>query len=161
MRSCSNHVRDLDAYYMGCLFMKKSMTSRAFFALAAACVLGFSAFAFAQEAAQVFSPAPAPATAEQQTFLGSLISMLPMLIICYFIFYFMVIKPQDARNKKHKTLIDSLKRGDSVVTSSGIVGKIAGVEKEYILLEIASNVKIKVLQAHVVAREVEQASAAA
>ena len=146
---------------MGCLFMKKSITSRAFLALAAACVLGVSQFALAQEAGQVFSPAPAPAAGEQPTFLGSLISMLPMLIICYFIFYFMVIKPQDARTKKHKTLLDSLKRGDSVVTSSGIVGKIAGIEKEYVLLEIASNVKIKVVQSHVVAREVEQTSAAA
>jgi preprotein translocase subunit YajC len=93
--------------------------------------------------------------------MGSLVQMLPMLAICYFIFYFMVMKPQDTRSKKHKGLIESLKRGDSVVTSSGIVGKIAGVEKEYVLLEIARDVKVKVQQQHIVAREEEKAAAAA
>jgi preprotein translocase subunit YajC len=127
--------------------------------LAALVVIRSSAVAAAQEAGQVFSPAPASSAAAEPTFVSSLISMLPMLVICYFIFYFMVIKPQDARNKKHKSLVDSLKRGDSVVTSSGIVGKVAGLEKEYVLLEVAANVKIKVLQGHVVAREVEQAAA--
>lgn len=115
----------------------------------------------AQQAGEVFSPAPVPAGAEQPTFLGSLVQMLPMLVICYFIFYFMVIKPQDTKSKKHKGLLESLKRGDSVITSSGIVGKIAGVEKEYVLLEIARDVKIKVQQQHIVAREEEKAAAAA
>ncbi len=113
-----------------------------------------------QQAAEVFSPAPVAAGAEQPSFFGSLVQMLPMLIICYLIFYFMVIKPQDARSKKHQSLIDSLKRGDSVVTSSGIVGKISAVEKGYVVLEIARDVKIKVQQQHVVAREEEPAAAA-
>jgi preprotein translocase subunit YajC len=139
------------------VIMNHSIKSRFLTPLVALAVISFSAFAAAQEAGQVFSPAPA--AAQQPTFMSSLISMLPMLVICYFIFYFMVIKPQDVRNKKHKSLVDSLKRGDSVVTSSGIVGKVAGLEKEYVLLEVAANVKIKVLQAHVVALEVEQAAA--
>ena len=87
--------------------------------------------------------------------------LLPMLAICYFIFYFMVIKPQDTRSKKHKGLLESLKRGDSVVTSGGIVGKISGVEKEYVVLEIARDVKIKVQQQHIASREEEKTAAAA
>ncbi len=130
--------------------------------VAGAALLGALAdVSFAQQAAEVFSPAPVAAGAEQPTFMGSLVQMLPMLAICYFIFYFMVIKPQDTRTKKHKGLIESLKRGDAVVTSSGIVGKIAGVEKEYVLLEIARDVKVKVQQQHIVAREEEKAAAAA
>jgi preprotein translocase subunit YajC len=127
----------------------------------AALIVAFADVSFAQQAAEVFSPAPVASGAEQPTFMGSLVQMLPMLAICYFIFYFMVMKPQDTRSKKHKGLIESLKRGDSVVTSSGIVGKIAGVEKEYVLLEIARDVKVKVQQQHIVAREEEKAAAAA
>jgi len=100
--------------------------------------------------AQVFEPAPA--AGEQQTFLGSLVSMLPMLAVCYLIFYFMVIKPQDTKMKRHKTLLESLKRGDSVVTTGGLVGKYAGEEKGCLLIEIAPNVKIKIEQGHVTKR---------
>jgi preprotein translocase subunit YajC len=114
--------------------------------------------AYAQEGAvvpatqqEVFGPAPVGG-AEQPTFFGSLVSMLPMLAVCYLIFYFMVIKPQDTKIKKHKTLLESLKRGDAVVTSGGIVGKVAGVEKDCVLLEVAPNVKIKVEQTHVLKR---------
>jgi preprotein translocase subunit YajC len=46
-----------------------------------------------------------------------------------------------------------MKRGDSVVTSSGIVGKVSGVEGDHILLEIAPNVKVKILQQHIVRLE--------
>lgn len=100
---------------------------------------------------QVFEPAPV-AGSEQPTFFGSLVSMLPMLAVCYLIFYFMVIKPQDQKMKRHKALIDSLKRGDSVVTSGGLVGKFVGEEKGFMLVEIAPNVKIKVEQGHVLKR---------
>jgi preprotein translocase subunit YajC len=71
--------------------------------------------------------------------------MLPMLAICYLIFYFMVIRPQETKNKQHKALLESIKRGDTVVTTSGMVAKVAGVEKDHVLLEIAPNVKAKYL----------------
>ncbi len=124
-----------------------------------ACILGAAGPALAQDGGvaapapqqEVFGPAPVTNT-EQPSFFGSLVSMLPMLAVCYLIFYFMVIKPQDAKVKKHKSLLESLKRGDPVVTSGGIVGKVAGIEKDCVLLEIAPNVKIKVEQAHVLKR---------
>jgi preprotein translocase subunit YajC len=78
--------------------------------------------------------------------------MLPMLAVCYLIFYFMVVKPQDTKMKKQKQLVDTLKKGESVVTTGGIVGKIAGTEKEFVLVEIAPNVKIKMDPAHVAKR---------
>jgi preprotein translocase subunit YajC len=78
--------------------------------------------------------------------------MLPMLAVCYLIFYFLVIKPQDQKMKRHKALLESLKRGDSVVTSGGLVGKFAGEEKGLMLVEIAPNIKIKVEQGHVLKR---------
>jgi preprotein translocase subunit YajC len=96
---------------------------------------------------------------EQPSLLGALMQMLPMLAICYLIFYFMVIKPQETKNKKHASLVASLKRGDSVVTSSGIVGKVVNVEKDHVMLEIAQNVKVKVLMSHVTRLETEPQAA--
>lgn len=81
--------------------------------------------------------------------LEALVQMLPMLAICYLIFYFMVIRPQEAKTKKHKAMMENLKKGDSVVTSSGILGKIAGIEAEHLLVEVAQNVKIKVIASHI------------
>jgi preprotein translocase subunit YajC len=65
----------------------------------------------------------------------------------------MVIRPQEKKTKEHKALLESMKRGDSVVTSSGIVGKVSGIEGDHILLEIAPNVKVKFLRQHVVRLE--------
>jgi preprotein translocase subunit YajC len=122
-----------------------------------ALISGVIALATAQSVlAQDAAPA---APIEQPSLLGALMQMLPMLAICYLIFYFMVIKPQETKNKKHATLVASLKRGDSVVTSSGIVGKVANVEKDHVMLEIAQNVKVKVLMSHVTRLESEQQAA--
>lgn len=81
--------------------------------------------------------------------LDALVQMLPMLAICYLIFYFMVIRPQETKTKKHKQMMEALKRGDPVVTSSGILGKVSSLEAEHVLVEIAQNVKIKVLSSHI------------
>lgn len=94
----------------------------------------------------------APAAAPPSLF-GALVEMLPMLAVCYLIFYFMVIRPQERKTKQHKALLESMKRGDSVVTSSGIIGKVSGVESDHVLLEIAPNVKVKFLRQHIVRLE--------
>jgi preprotein translocase subunit YajC len=105
---------------------------------------------------------PGAATNQQQapSLFGALMDMLPMLAICYLIFYFMVIRPQDRKSKQHKALLDSMKKGDSVVTSSGMIGTVASVNNDNILLELAPNVKVKFLRSHVVRFEVEPKSAA-
>jgi preprotein translocase subunit YajC len=101
-------------------------------------------------------PTTAPvATGEQPSLFGALVQMLPMLAVCYLIFYFMVIRPQETKTKKQRELLDSIKKGDSVVTTSGIVGRVSGVEGDHILLEIASNVKVKFLRSHIARLETE------
>lgn len=111
--------------------------------------------AIAQEAAsQVFSPAPANPQGGPGL-LESLLNMLPMLAICYLIFWTMVIRPQETKTKKHKEFIEGLKRGDAVVTSGGLYGKVAGVESDGVMIEIAPNVKVKVQQSHLSAVEAE------
>jgi preprotein translocase subunit YajC len=97
----------------------------------------------------------APAAAEQPSLFGAIVQMLPMLAICYLIFYFMVIKPQESKSKKHKALLETIKKGDSVVTTSGIIGKVSGVEGDHVALEISPNVKVKFLRTHIARFEVE------
>jgi len=70
--------------------------------------------------------------------------MLFPLIMIFGIFYFILIRPQQKKTKQHQEFLDRLKRGDTVVTSGGIHGKITGLTGKVITLEIANNVRIKV-----------------
>lgn len=59
------------------------------------------------------------------------------------IFYFMIIRPQQKRAKERQKLIDSMKKGDKVITSGGIYGTVAGLDEKTVLVEIADKVKVK------------------
>jgi preprotein translocase subunit YajC len=115
---------------------------------------------FAQDGGQVFSTPPT-AGEQQPSLMQSLISMLPMLAICYLIFWVMVIRPQESKVKKHKALLESLKRGDSVITTGGIIGRVSSVEKDGVLVEIAPNVKVKFAQSHILGLEKGESKAEA
>ena len=80
---------------------------------------------------------------------GSLASTFLMFGLMFAVFYFLLIRPQQKKMKDHKALIDALKKGDRVVTSGGIYGKITGVAENTITLEIADNVRIKIVKAQV------------
>lgn len=69
---------------------------------------------------------------------------LVMLAAIFAIFYFLLIRPQQKRTKEHQELLKSLKRGDDVITSGGIYGRIADIEEGTVLLEVAERVKIRV-----------------
>lgn len=75
-------------------------------------------------------------------------SLLPMVAI-FFVFYFFLIRPQAKKMKDQQKMTEALKRGDSVITQSGILGTIEGVTEKYITLEIAPNVKIKMLKSQI------------
>ncbi len=74
-----------------------------------------------------------------------LLFMLGMLVL----FYFLLIRPQQKKAKQHKELITSLKRGDRVITSSGIYGRIDAIDGNVLTVEIAKNTKIKILKNYV------------
>ena len=59
------------------------------------------------------------------------------------IFYFMIIRPQQKRQKERQKMIENMKKGDKVVTSGGIHGTIAGMDEKTVLVQIADNVKVK------------------
>ena len=80
---------------------------------------------------------------------SSIYTFLP-LILLFAVFYFLLIKPQQKKAKQHKTFMESLKKGDSVITSGGLYGKITGITDEAITLEIAEKVRVKVSRSAVV-----------
>lgn len=76
--------------------------------------------------------------------------MLVMIGIFFAIMYFMIIRPQQKRQKEHTSLMNSLSKGDEVVTNGGMMGKIKGVSEDVVRIELAENVVIKV-QKHAIA----------
>ena len=69
------------------------------------------------------------------------------LILIFVIFYFFLIRPQQKRVKEHKDMVKNLKRGDEVITSGGIIGKVDRVfEDDRIELIIANDVKVQVIR---------------
>ena len=76
-----------------------------------------------------------------------LISTMVPLVLLFGIFYFLLIRPQQQRVKAHQLLVESVKRGDTVVTSGGMIGRVAKVKDDgEILVEIADNVQVRVIK---------------
>jgi len=70
------------------------------------------------------------------------------LILIFVIFYFFLIRPQQKKVKEHKAMVENLKRGDEVVTSAGIIGKIERIiDNEKVEVLIAENVKVEIIKA--------------
>lgn len=69
-------------------------------------------------------------------------SIVPFLLIIV-IFYFLILRPQQKRQKERAKLLESLKKGDKVVTAGGLHGTVEGIEDKTILVKVADNVKLK------------------
>lgn len=89
----------------------------------------------------------APAGGETPGGADMLMQFLP-LILMFAIFWFLLIRPQQKRAKAHKQMLSELKRGDTVITSSGIMGKILEIDDEQVLLQSADS-KIRISRAAV------------
>jgi preprotein translocase subunit YajC len=71
-------------------------------------------------------------------------SPLPMMVIIVLIMYFLVLRPQQKRAKEHQELVKNLRRGDTIVTSGGLVGKVTKVvDDEHVEVEIADGVRVR------------------
>ena len=73
---------------------------------------------------------------------STFLSLIPFALI-FIIFYFLVILPQQKRSKQQKALLEALKKGDKVVTASGIWGSVTNLGKETVTLKIADSTKIR------------------
>lgn len=76
---------------------------------------------------------------------AQILQIAPILLMVV-LFYFMLIRPQQKRAKEHQAMLANLKRGDSVVLSSGVLGKIVRVEDKEVGVEIAQGVTVKVVK---------------
>ena len=77
---------------------------------------------------------------------GGIESML-LIVAMFGVMYFLMIRPQMKRAKEHKTMVESLQKGDEVITSGGILGRISKVDDQYVTVAIASGVEIQAQRA--------------
>ncbi|TNF95179.1 MAG: preprotein translocase subunit YajC [Gammaproteobacteria bacterium] len=75
--------------------------------------------------------------------------VLPMLFLVA-VFYFLIIRPQSKRNKEHKKMLSDLAKGDEIATNGGLIGRIVRIGENFIEIEVADNIKVRV-QKHAVA----------
>ena len=80
---------------------------------------------------------------------GLLMQLFPFILIIV-VFYFFMIRPQVKRQKELRKYRENLKKGDKVITTGGIYGKVAEVKESYVVIEIANNVNIKVDKAGII-----------
>ena len=79
---------------------------------------------------------------------GGFAGFIP-LILMFVIFYFLLIRPQQKRSKEHRQMIANLKKGDRIITSGGIHGRITGMDETTLTVEIADKVRVKVARGNV------------
>ena len=118
-------------------------------------VLGLSVFVFVVAVARTAGAMGASGSGGQQG--GGLAAFLPLILIVV-VFYFLLIRPQTKRQREHKTMLTTLRKGDKVVTNSGMFGTIVGMDdkENKVVLKVAENVKIEFLKSSIAGRVGEE-----
>ncbi|RMF66449.1 MAG: preprotein translocase subunit YajC [Alphaproteobacteria bacterium] len=78
---------------------------------------------------------------------GGALGLFVPLILVFVIFYFLIIRPQNKRMREHREMVNAVQRGDTVVTSGGIIGKVTRVSDDEVEIEIADKVRVRVVKA--------------
>src|SRR4051812_22136978 len=81
---------------------------------------------------------------------GALMQFLPLILI-FVVFYFLLIRPQTKRAKEHREMVAALEVGAEIATNGGILGKVTAVNDQFVTVEVADGVNVK-LQRHMVAQ---------
>ena len=89
--------------------------------------------------------AHAQAASQQPSMLASFIP----LILIFLIFYFLLIRPQQKKQKEHKVLLDSIQRGYEILSSGGILGKVIKVDNDKLTVEISKGVNVTIIRSTV------------
>lgn len=95
--------------------------------------------------AQTLPAGSTPAAPEQP---NMLMSLAPLALV-FVVFYFLLIRPQQKKLKETQQMISALKQGDEVLTASGILGKITGITEKVVTVEVADNVRVKMLKSQI------------
>lgn len=91
----------------------------------------------------------APAAAAGGDMMSTLTGMLP-LVLMFVVLYFVMIRPQMKRQKEHRAMVEAIAKGDEVVIGGGMLGRITQLSEQYLHVEIASGVEVKVQRASLV-----------
>lgn len=76
---------------------------------------------------------------------GLIVQFLPIILI-FVIMYFLILRPQQQRQRQHREMIANVRRGDTIVTSGGLIGKVAKVDEHEIQVEIAEDTKVRLVR---------------
>ena len=117
--------------------------------VAPVCAGVVSIAAWAEDAAPAGTAAPAEGADAAASGAPGLMGSLFPIVLMFGIFYFLVIRPQQKRMKDHQKLLSELSHDDEVVTASGILGTVKGITEKVVTLEVASDVRIKVLKSQI------------
>ena len=93
----------------------------------------------------MFNYAFAQSSSQQPSLFASFIP----LILIFIIFYFLLIRPQQKKAKEHKILLDSIKRGDQILTSGGMIGKVIKADVHELTVEISDKVNVRIFRSTV------------
>ncbi|MDD5306041.1 MAG: preprotein translocase subunit YajC [Deltaproteobacteria bacterium] len=88
--------------------------------------------------------------------MGSATSIVLMLAM-FAIFYFLLIRPQQKKAKEHQKMIDSVQKGDEIITAGGLVGRVTGTSDRFLTIEISEKVRVRVVRSQVASKEVATA----
>jgi len=94
----------------------------------------------------VLGATPAYAQAAPGGGTGNFIYSFAPFILIFVLFYLLLIRPQQKRQKLHRQMLEALKKGDKVVTNGGLMGTVSAVTKDVVTLQVADNVRLKVLR---------------
>lgn len=79
---------------------------------------------------------------------GGIMAFVPFILM-FGVMYFLILRPQQKKMKEQQSMLSTLKQGDEVLTSSGILGKITGVTEKVVTVEVADNVKVKMMKSQI------------
>ncbi len=105
----------------------------------------------AVQSAPVVAEAPTPmAPMAAQDPQGSMWTTLIFFGVMILVFWLLIIRPQSKQKKKHEAFLASLKAGDKIVTAAGFIGRIVSIEGEVVTIELAKDVRVRVVKSQVV-----------
>lgn len=88
----------------------------------------------------------------------SLLMSVAPLVLIFIVFYFLLIMPQKKKAQQHKEMLDGLQKGDDVITSGGIHGRIVGIADNVLTLDVGEKVKIKVSREYITQKKGAEAT---
>ena len=86
---------------------------------------------------------------------GGGLQQFALMGLMFVVFYFLLIRPQQKKAKEHREMLGNLKRGDRIITNGGMLGKVSGITDKYVTLELAENIRVRMLRSHILGKQAD------